>query len=246
MLQKFALFCWAMLLVGSVNLMAKAKPKILVYSKTTGFRHGSIGVGKIALIDLGKKHGFDVDTTEDVQAFTPGNLQQYATIVFLSPTGENFNEQQKSAFIEYIHKGGGYVGIHAASDTEFTWPWYGKFVGAYFLDHPKQQVAISRVIDKHHLATAHLPSEWQRKDEWYNFKDINPNMQVLMTLDERTYTGGKNGEQHPIAWYQNFEGGRMFYTALGHTDESYSDENFLQHVLGGLQYAMGKQFPAKK
>lgn len=132
------------------------------------------------------------------------------------------------------------MGVHAATDTEYEWPWYGKLVGAYFTNHPKVQKAIIKVTDKKHPSTKLLPDVWEHTDEWYNFKDINPDMKVLAWLDEKSYEGGTNGNEHPIAWYHEYDGGRAFYTGLGHTEESYSDPLFLKHLLGGIQYAIGK------
>ena len=131
------------------------------------------------------------------------------------------------------------MGIHAATDCEYEWPWYDKMIGANFLSHPQQQEAKIIVVDNTQPSTKHLPATWIRKDEWYNFKNMNPDVKVLLKIDETSYTGGKNGDNHPMAWYQSYEGGRVFYTELGHTEESYSDPLYLQHVLGGIQYAMG-------
>jgi len=213
--------------------------KILVFSKTAGFHHQSIATGIPALQQLGNKNNFKVDVTTDSTLFTADNLKQYAAVVFLSTTGDVLNEAQQDAFEQYIKQGGGFVGIHAATDTEYDWPWYGKLVGAYFSDHPAQQNATLHIINQKSIATRHLPKVWTRKDEWYNFKDINPDVTVLIELDESTYKGGKNGQHHPVAWYHNYDGGRSFYTELGHVDESYTDPLFLKHLLGGLQYAMG-------
>jgi len=243
-IKKIPLF---LLLVGallSVQAKPKAKPKLLVFSKTMGFRHDAIPAGKLAMIKLGNENGFSVDTTEDAGVFTPENLKQYAAIMFLSTTGNVLDEAQQAAMEAYIRNGGGFIGIHAATDTEYDWPWYNKLVGAYFLSHPKQQEAKLLVVDRNNPATKHLPEQWVRKDEWYNFKDINTDTHVLIKIDESSYEGGKNGDNHPMCWYHNFEGGRAFYTELGHTKESYADPLYLQHVLGGIRYAMGK--PGKK
>lgn len=217
------------------------KPKVLVMTKTAGFYHVSIPKGAEAIQKLGSENGFDVDITKDSAYFTAENLKQYAAVIFLNTTGTLFNEDQRQALKKYIQSGGGFVGVHAAADTEYKWPWYNKMVGAWFMSHPKQQVAKLLVKDRKHLATKHLPKVWERKDEWYNFRDINPDIKPLIMLDEESYTGGKNGDFHPIAWYHNFEGGRVFYTGLGHTDESYNEPLFLQHLLGGIRYAMGSK-----
>ncbi|NIG52946.1 ThuA domain-containing protein [Chitinophaga sp. Cy-1792] len=236
-MKKFTTFLAFLLLVTAISVSAKHKYRVLVFSKTKGFRHDCIPVAKAAIMKLGQENNFAVDTTEDASVFTYENLKKYDAVIFSSTTGDVLDSAQQEAFTKYIHKGGGYMGIHAATDTEYDWPWYGKLAGAYFTSHPKQQVATLHVVDKSNIATKHLPDNWSRKDEWYNFKDINPDIHVLIKIDESTYEGGKNGDNHPMAWYHDFEGGRAFYTELGHTKESYDDPAYLQHLLGGIQYA---------
>lgn len=222
------------------SVQAIAQNKVLVFSKTAGFRHGSIGVGKLAIIKLGKENGFAVDTTEDASVFHDDNLKQYNALVFLSTTGDILNHYQQAALERYMQSGGGYVGIHAATDCEYQWPWYGKLSGAYFKSHPKQQTAKLVVHDRTHISTAHLPEIWERYDEWYNFKQVpGKEVNVLISIDEKSYEGGQNGDNHPMAWYHDYDGGRSFYTELGHTNESYEEPHFLKHILGGIQYAMG-------
>ncbi|QHS60991.1 ThuA domain-containing protein [Chitinophaga agri] len=223
----------------SQSVSAKKRlPRLLVFSKTAGFRHDCIPVAKLAMIKLGQENGFAVDTTEDAAAFSTRNLKRYAAVLFLNTTGDVLNDEQQTAMQNYIHNGGGYMGIHAATDTEYGWPWYNKLAGAWFTSHPKQQDATLIVVDRNNPSTSHLQEKWQRWDEWYNFKDLNPDVHVLIKIDESSYEGGKNGDNHPMAWYHDFEGGRSFYTELGHTKESYADQAYLQHVLGGLRYAM--------
>ncbi|HZY39111.1 MAG TPA: ThuA domain-containing protein [Mucilaginibacter sp.] len=223
-----------------ISLSVTAKQKVLIFCKTAGFHHASIAVGIPAIIKLGQEHNFDVDTTTDATKFTYDNLKQYAAVIFLSTTGDVLNDAQQGEFEKYIRSGGGFVGIHSATDTEYDWAWYGNLVGAYFRNHPSvQQVATLHIVDPNFPATKGLPKEWSRKDEWYNFKWIAPNLHVLITIDEKTYTGGNNGDNHPMSWYHEYDGGRAFYTALGHTDESYSDPLYLGHLLGGIEYAMG-------
>ncbi|MGX5820762.1 ThuA domain-containing protein [Chitinophaga lutea] len=235
-----------LLLAGAGCIMAasafmKPKPRLLVFSKTMGFRHDCIPDAKLAMIKLGAEHGFTVDTTEDASVFTPGNLKQYKAIVFLNTTGNVLDDAQQAAMEGYIRKGGGYAGIHAATDTEYDWPWYNQLVGAYFLSHPHQQTATLQVVDRSHPATRHLDATWVRKDEWYNFKSMVPGLNVLIKIDEQSYKGGKNGADHPMSWYRAFDGGRSFYTELGHTKESYREEAFLRHVWGGIEYVTGKR-----
>ncbi|MCW3462940.1 ThuA domain-containing protein [Chitinophaga nivalis] len=238
----------ALLLSGVLYAQAAPVPptkKILVFSKTTGFRHDCIPTAKQAIMQLGATHGFAVDTTEDASVFTTANLQQYAAVIFSCTTGDVLNDAQQTAFQAYIRQGGGFVGIHAATDTEYDWPWYNRLVGAWFLSHPRQQTATLLVTDTAHPATRHLPANWVRKDEWYNFKDLNPDVTVLIKIDESSYEGGQNGDYHPMCWYHAFEGGRAFYTAMGHTIASYQDPLYLQHLLGGIQYAIGNWHPKK-
>lgn len=219
----------------------KEKKRILVFSKTAGYRHGSIKAGKEALLKMGADNNWLVDTTEDAAYFTASTLKKYNAVVFLSTTGNVLNEEQQTAFEKYIQSGGGFAGIHAATDTEYDWPWYCKLAGANFSSHPKQQNAILHITDSTHASTKHLPHNWPRFDEWYNFKNQNSAVKVVLTIDEKSYEGGTNGDNHPMAWYHEYDGGRAFYTALGHTDASYSEANFLQHILGGLQYVMANK-----
>jgi cytochrome c len=224
--------------VTSASAAAPSLNRILVFSKTKGFRHSSIPAGKRMLMQLGQENGFAVDTTEDAAKFTEANLKRYSAVVWLSTTGDVLNEVQQADFERYIQAGGGYAGIHAAADTEYDWPWYNQLVGAYFLSHPKQQNVDIKVADKNHPSTSMLPDVWKRFDELYNYKSFAKGIKVLATLDESTYTGGENGANHPFIWYREFDGGKSFYTGGGHTDESYSEPLFVQHLLGGLKSVM--------
>ena len=186
---------------------ATDEPRVLVFSKTAAFRHGSIPAGVQAIRELGTANQFAVDATEDAAAFTDENLARYDAVVWLSTTGDVLDAPQQAAFERYIQAGGGYAGVHAASDTEYTWNWYGGLVGAYFSGHPDPQSATVEVADHAHPSTKHLPARWTRSDEWYNFQS-NPRgkVHVLATLDETTYTGGGMGTDHPIAWCQLLPG----------------------------------------
>ncbi|MEU3973792.1 ThuA domain-containing protein [Streptomyces bacillaris] len=219
----------------------KTAKRVLVFSKTAGFRHDSIPAGIAALKEIGKDTNITVDSTESAAQFTTSNLARYDAVAFLSTTGDVLDADQQKAFENYVATGGGYVGIHAAADTEYDWEFYGGLVGAYFDSHPQIQPATVRVEDHDHPATAHLDEEWERTDEWYNYR-TNPRDQakVLATLDETTYTGGNMKGDHPISWCQTYQGGRSFYTGLGHTKESYAEPAFRQHLSGGLRYATGQ------
>lgn len=234
----------AALLLGCVSGPAASHSadgkRVLVFSKTAGFRHDSIPDGVAAVQQLGETSGFAVDATEDAGAFTSKNLKRYDAVVFLSTTGDVLDSTQQSAFEGYIRHGGAYVGIHAAADTEYDWEFYGGLAGAYFQSHPTIQQAEVDVEDRAHPATSELARTWERTDEWYNYRS-NPRERahVLASLDESSYTGGTMNGDHPIAWCQNYQGGRAFYTGGGHTKESYTDPAFLRHLRGGITWAIG-------
>lgn len=211
---------------------------VLVFSRTAGFRHSSIDEGVTALRELGAANNFTVTATEDPAAFTPSNLAGYEAVVFLSTTGDVLDPTQQTAFEGYMAAGGGYVGVHAAADTEYDWSWYAGLAGALFQSHPAVQPARIEVEDRAHDATAHLGPAWQRTDEWYDYR-TNPrtSAHVLASLDETSYSGGSMGGDHPIAWCKDYAGGRAFYTGGGHTEESYGDPAFRRHLLGGIRWA---------
>lgn len=223
------------------TLVAEGDYSLLVFSKTAGWRHDSIEAGIEAVAELGREHGFSVTATEYAGHFTEENLRRYNAVLFLNTTETVFDETQREAFKSYIQRGGGFAGVHSATDTEYGWPWYGELVGAWFDNHPNDpnvREAIIRVVNPDHSATEMLPEEWQREDEWYNFGYMNDDVNVLLELDTDSYEGSDHPGNHPIAWYHDFDGGRAFYTALGHTIESFSEELFLSHLAGGLKYAM--------
>jgi type 1 glutamine amidotransferase len=236
-----AAFCAAVLGLGSAAAPAPAPAwRILVFTKTAGYRHDSIPAAIQAVEQLGAENGFGVDATEDSTVFNDANLARYDAVMFLLTTGDVLNDDQQAAFKRYIEAGGGFVGVHSAADTEHNWPWYGGLVGAYFLSHPAIQTALIDVVDPSDPSTAALPAQWTRTDEWYNFAtDPSGSVHVLATIDETTYDPGDGamGADHPIAWEHNYDGGRAWYTAGGHTSESYSEPLFLAHLLGGIMYA---------
>jgi cytochrome c len=222
-------------------------PRILIFSKTTAYRHESIPAGVQAMYELCRENGMLADTTEDAAAFTEKNLRRYAAVVFMNTNGELLNAQQECDFERFIQAGGGYVGVHSAAACEYTWRWYGGLVGGYFKDHPPIQETPLHVADCQHPATEHLCGQaWPWKDEWYNFRHYEPDIHTLITINETQYQGGAmpvdthKNTRHPLAWYHTYDGGRAFYTALGHRPESYADPAFRQHLLGGLKYAVGR------
>jgi cytochrome c len=215
-----------------------AQPTVLVFSKTGGYRHDSIESGIEAIKALGAKNGFKVEASADSNAFTEANLKRYAAVIFVSTTGDILDASQKMDFQRFIQAGGGYVGIHAASDTEYKWPWYGQLVGGYFAGHGAIQEAT--VVKGAAFGKVQVPDPWKRRDEWYNFRDLADGRTVIFSLDTNTFQGSAHPGNHPIAWYREFDGGRSFYTGMGHTKESFSEPLFLDHMLDGIRYAIGK------
>ena len=242
---------------------AQARFRVLVFSKTAGFRHSSITPGHPALEKLGTDNNFQVDHTEDGTAFRDDILSHYDTVIWLSTTGDVLNDTQQAAFERYIEAGGGYTGIHSAADTEYTWAWYGQLVGAYFRNHPVGTLpnggrnATVHVEDTTDHSTQGLPTpNWDRADEWYNYQSpVNPSVggggtdyspratvHVLTTVDESTYDeddGNTTDDDHPISWCKRYDGGRSWYTGMGHTDDSFTEANYLKHILGGIEVSAG-------
>lgn len=233
------------------------KFRALIFSRTAAFRHTEcIPQGTVAIAQLAVRERFEVDATEDPAAFNDANLANYDVVIWLCTTGDVLNAAQQAAFERFIRAGNGYVGIHSASDTEYDWPWYGGLVGAYFRDHPgvpgvnsQFQVATMNVEDRRSAATRRLPARWTREEEWYNFR-TNPrgSVHVLLSVDESTYDprgysqpgGSPPMGDHPIAWCHRYDGGRSFYTALGHRGVYWKEPLLLAHVLGGIKMAAGR------
>jgi len=214
--------------------------RVLVFTKTAGFRHDSIPDAIAAVRAIGESDGFEVEATEDAARFDDASLSRYDAVVFVSTTGDVLDGRQQDALQRFVRGGRGFAGIHAAADTEHGWPWYLALLGAEFRTHPAVQPAVLRVEDPAHSSTRGLPGEWRRTDEWYDFVGSpRESAHVLLSLDETTYEGGSMGSDHPAAWCRYFEGGRSWYTALGHTRESWSEPLFLEHVRGGIRFAAG-------
>ncbi|WP_430424742.1 ThuA domain-containing protein [Maribacter litoralis] len=231
----FKLVCTLLVLSVAISCTQKEK-EILVFTKTAEFRHGSIASGIAAIKKLGDENDFKVTATEDADYFVEDSLKNYEAVVFLNTTGDILDAVQQADFERYIQAGGGFVGVHAATDTEYDWPWYNKLVGAYFNGHPAVQKARLNVLDKNHITTQMFDSVWEKEDEWYNFKNINEDINVVLELDENSYKGGANEGQHPASWYHEYNGGKAFYTVMGHTNETFENNQFLKHLLSGIDY----------
>jgi type 1 glutamine amidotransferase len=226
----------------SCHQPVEGNPQVLVFTRTTGFRHGSIPAGVEAVRRIGAQLGFAVDHTEDPSRFSAGALAPYAAVVFLNTTGDVLDTAQQEAFEAFVSAGGGFIGVHSAADTEYDWPWYGRLVGAWFASHPPTQEGGLDVVDSTHPATRCLPVRWTRVDEWYDFRaPPEAGVRILLTIDESTYSGARMGEPHPMAWAHELLGGRAFYTALGHTAESYGEPAFLDHLAGGMVWVLGRE-----
>ncbi|HUG28757.1 MAG TPA: ThuA domain-containing protein [Gemmatimonadales bacterium] len=223
----------------SCHQPVEGNPQVLVYTRTTGFRHGSIPAGVQAVRRLGEQLGFGVAHTEDPEQFSAQSLAPFAAVIFLNTTGDILDDAQQGAFEAFIQRGGGFVGVHSAADTEYDWPWYGQLVGAWFASHPRIQEGRLSVPDRAHPSTRCLSEPWVRVDEWYDFRSPPPEgTSILLTIDETSYDGGGMGSLHPMAWAREVAGGRAWYTALGHTTESYSEPAFLDHLAGGIIWAV--------
>jgi type 1 glutamine amidotransferase len=217
--------------------------KVLVFTKQAVPSHAAQqGAGVAVVQSLGAAHGFVVDQTADATLITTANLAQYAVVVFMITNGDILDAAQEAAFAAFITGGGGFVGVHTASATEYGWPFYGALVGAWYLSHPPPQTATVTVVDLSHPSTATLPPVFPHMDEWYDFQTnvaSNPLVNVLLTVDESTYTGGTMGAVHPIAWCQDSGTWRSWYTAIGHELSLYATTQFADHLLGGILWTAG-------
>ena len=222
--------------------------KALLFSKTDGWHHESIHAGVAAIQDLAKLHHFDLFWTEDAgRVFNDQWLSEYDVVIFLLTTGDVLNDEEQAAFERFIQNGGGYVGIHSASDTEYDWPWYTKMVGHMFHIHPAIQTGAMKVEERDFPGMDRFADRFLFTEEWYEFDaPRSENLTFLLSVDEETYNpeanwGAKSGQGmgdfHPISWYQNYDGGRAFYTALGHLPATYKDPDFMHHIYGGIYWA---------
>ncbi len=228
------------------------EPRVLVYTRNhvthgTGYVHDNIAASVAMIRQLAATNGFTVDVSADPAVFTPEHLKKYRALIFSNSNNEAFeNDTQRAAFKQFIQGGGGFVGIHSASGSERQWPYYWAVLGGKFKRHPPLQPFTLEVLDRTHPATAHLGATWQWEDEFYYLDHLNPRMHVLLAgeltnlkdKDKAVYPGQVFGELFPLSWCQEFDGGREFYTALGHKISCYSDPNFQRHVLGGIRWVL--------
>lgn len=247
-MRYFALFSFVLLSVvcclapSSFAQASGDEPRVLVFTKTEGFRHSSIPAGVEAFRKICDGQGWVIEHTEDSARFTDETLEAFDAVVFLNTTGDVLDDEQQAAFERFIQAGKGFMGVHAAADTEYDWPWYAELVGAQFKSHPHIQEAIIRVVNREHPSTEHLDAEWTRSDEWYDFRAV-PVEEVsrLLELDESSYEGATMAGDHPIAWFHEYDGGRSFYTGGGHTEKAYTEPDFVAHLSGGLAWVLGEE-----
>lgn len=231
----------------SVSAVAQQK-RILIYTHNgKGYVHENIAASVAALAKLCEANKWAVETSDSPTVFTPENLKRFSCIIFANTNNEAFHtEEQKNAFVAYTRAGGGFVGIHSASGSERKWPWFAAMLGGRFVRHPELQPFTIKVIDKNHPSTSFLNDTWAWEDECYYTNNLNPDINVLLAADLTTinddkkaeYPGQIFGDYFPLAWYHEFDGGKQFYTSLGHKAEYYKDEKFLKHLKGGIESVM--------
>jgi len=237
--MRYTIACGLALLSMLCTPIANAQDsgRILIFSKTAKFRHDAIPTAVQTLKAMAEEQGLQAETSEDATQFNDGNLARYRAVVFTSTTGDVLDDNEQAAFERYIRNGGGYMGVHAAADTEYDWAWYGRLVGAWFRNHPPGLQTTRIQPERNNLASG---TAWSVRDELYNYRDNpRPRVQVLATLDESLYQGGTMGADHPISWCHAFDGGRSWYTGLGHDAALYRTPQFLAQLRQGLRYATG-------
>ena len=221
--------------INCLNCSGNNSYSVLVITETKGWVHDSIESGLKLIQNIGNKNNFNVYHSDNSSVITYKNLKEIKTIIFLNTTEEILTDVEQKVMESFIKSGKGFVGVHSAADTEYNWQWYGKLVGAYYRNHP--EVMNGKILTINHKITNHLDSEWEIEDEWYNFDYVNYDINILLHLDEDSYIGGEHPDYHPITWYHEYDGGRSFYTGLGHTKEVYDDERFIKLLEKGILYA---------
>jgi uncharacterized protein len=246
-IRLFPVILLSQLLISFTVSAQQKQFKALVVTTTKGWHHESLHAGYVALKEMGVKNFFDVVLWENPGGFNDKYLEQFQLIIFLNTTGDIFNEEQQKAMEKFIQAGKGYVGIHSAADTEYEWPWYTKLVGRMFKIHPAIQSAKMKVLDNGFPGLQGFADGRIWTEEWYDFQpETISGLNYILGVDESTYNPkvqwGNNksdgmGQLHPLAWYHNYDGGRAFYTALGHLPTNFSDPAFLNHLYAGIFWA---------
>lgn len=226
------------------------KVKVLVYTKNgKGYVHKNIPHAVKGIQKLAAENGFHVDVSEDPAVFTEDNLKQYTFLLFPSTNNDVFDtDAQRLAFRRYIEAGGGFVGLHSAIGTERNWKWFKMMLGGSFAWHPKFQPLQIKAIDKDHPSIAGVPTLWTKEDECYFMKEMYPGIRVLMVHDLNALKGNEAdmakvkdlsvqfADYYPAVWYQDFDGGTVWITTLGHNEKDYEDPVYLNHILQGMRF----------
>jgi type 1 glutamine amidotransferase len=226
------------------------KINVLVYTKNgKGYVHDNIAAASACVRRLGKQYGFIVTVSDNPASFNETSLSKYQVLIFNNTNNDVFdNDDQRLALMRYIQAGGGFVGLHSATGTERNWAWFKRLIGASFQRHAKHQSFTEIVIDHSNPSTSFLENRWQQDDECYFFKEVNPDLHVLLAHDLSTLLDDKEktdfyGASSPSAWCHQFDGGREWYTALGHDSTTYSKPDFEKHIMGGIEWAIGQNKP---
>jgi type 1 glutamine amidotransferase len=238
--------------IAAETTPAPAGPRInlLVISKTAGYRHQVIPTGIKTLVEIAQEAKWGVTATEDTSLVTPEFLGHFDVVVFLMTTKAIFTPEEKAAIEAFVKGGKGVITIHTGADTEYEWPWYNRQLGAKFLGHPPAQKARLVIEDRSHPATSFFPAaEWVTTDEWYSFdRDPRPDVHVLISIDESSYNVDDNRwfagakqrmGDHPLVWWTLDGKGRVFQTALGHTEEMWADPLYRAHLKGAIEWTAG-------
>lgn len=245
--KKFLIMFFLVQTYLCLTATAQKQFKALLVTTTRGWHHESLHYGVVALEELARKNFFDVVLFENPNGFTDDYLKQFQVVIFLNTTGDIFDSAAQKVMERFIQSGKGFVGIHSASDTEYDWDWYTKLVGRMFVIHPAVQTARVNILDTSFPGLQGFSGNKLWTDEWYQFSpEKTAGLNYILAVDETTYNpkadwGTKKGEGmgklHPIAWYHNYDGGRAFYTALGHIPANFSDPIFLNHLYAGIFWA---------
>ena len=242
-----SLICFSILALGGYAQNDKPNFEksihVLVFTKTAGYRHESISSGLKMLYDLSEKENWVITATENAQLLRDDFLSNFDVAVFLNPTGDAICEAGQESFEKWMDSGKGFVGIHAASDFEYDWEYYGNLCGAHFKTHPPAQEATIVFENTDHPAMKPFKGmkSYTTYDEWYTFKENpRPNVNVLATLDENSIKQFSNDDfrmgDHPIIWSHENNGIRSFYTGFGHNHEAFQDKLIVEHIKNAINW----------